>query len=93
MLIGLLQDGMYKEGGGGLWQPWGCMMHKYSKSDATKCFKLFGFYGKRNGFAFIGDSRTQQLYLSMKQYLTGSQLKKINFKNNVVSCFEVEKRH
>ena len=29
---GLLEDGMYKEGGGGLWQPWGCMMHRYSKS-------------------------------------------------------------
>ena len=51
--------------------------------NTKKCFKLFGFYGKRNGFAFIGDSRTQQLYLSMKQYLTGSQLKKISFKNNV----------
>lgn len=28
---GLLEDGMYKEGGGGLWQPWGCMMHQYNK--------------------------------------------------------------
>ena len=29
---GLLEDGIYKEGGGGLWQPWGCMMHKYTQS-------------------------------------------------------------
>jgi hypothetical protein len=29
---GLLEDGMYKEGGDGLWQPWGCMMHQYSQT-------------------------------------------------------------
>lgn len=27
---GLFLDGVYKEGGDGLWQPWGCMMHKYT---------------------------------------------------------------
>ena len=26
---GLLEDGMFK---GDFWQPWGCMMHKYSQS-------------------------------------------------------------
>ena len=26
---GLLKDGMYK---GASWQPWGCMMHKYSQT-------------------------------------------------------------
>ena len=33
---GLLKDGVYKEGGDGLWQPWGCMMHKYTKTYAYK---------------------------------------------------------
>jgi len=27
---GLFLDGVYKEGGDGQWQPWGCMMHKYT---------------------------------------------------------------
>ena len=29
---GLFLDGVYKEGGDGLWQPWGCMMHKYTNT-------------------------------------------------------------
>ena len=47
--------------------------------DAEKCFRYNAFYGKRNRFAFIGDSRTQQLYLSMKQYLSG-----LPIDNNVI---------
>ena len=42
--------------------------------DAEKCFRYNAFYGKRNRFAFFGDSRTKQLYLAMKQYLSGKTL-------------------
>lgn len=38
------------------------MLHKYSKTDARRCFRYLAFWGKYNSFAFIGDSRLEQLY-------------------------------
>ncbi|XP_022830222.1 N-acetylneuraminate 9-O-acetyltransferase [Spodoptera litura] len=56
----LLTAGRYK--GDHEWQPYGCMLHKYSKTDARRCFRYLAFWGKYNSFAFIGDSRLEQLY-------------------------------
>ena len=33
---GLLSQGMYK---GIQWQPWGCMMHRYTLTDTERCFR------------------------------------------------------
>ncbi|XP_045536158.1 N-acetylneuraminate 9-O-acetyltransferase [Papilio machaon] len=56
----LLTSGRYK--GDHEWQPYGCMLHKYSKTDARRCLRYLAFWGKYNSFAFIGDSRLEQLY-------------------------------
>ncbi|XP_038206351.1 N-acetylneuraminate 9-O-acetyltransferase [Zerene cesonia] len=56
----LLSSGRYK--GDHEWQPYGCMLHKYSKTDARRCLRYLAFWGKYNSFAFIGDSRVEQLY-------------------------------
>ncbi|KAI5637510.1 10 TM acyl transferase domain found in cas1p domain-containing protein [Phthorimaea operculella] len=56
----LLTSGRYK--GDHEWQPYGCMLHRYSKTDARRCLRYLAFWGKYNSFAFIGDSRVEQLY-------------------------------
>ncbi|KAJ2943541.1 hypothetical protein O0L34_g16649 [Tuta absoluta] len=56
----LLTSGRYK--GDHEWQPYGCMLHRYSKTDARRCLRYLAFWGKYNNFAFIGDSRVEQLY-------------------------------
>lgn len=56
----LLTSGRYK--GDHEWQPYGCMLHRYSKTDARRCLRYLAFWGKYNSFAFIGDSRLEQLY-------------------------------
>lgn len=56
----LLSSGRYK--GDHEWQPYGCMLHRYSKTDARRCLRYLAFWGNHNTFAFIGDARMQQLY-------------------------------
>ncbi|KAJ0178071.1 hypothetical protein K1T71_005894 [Dendrolimus kikuchii] len=56
----LLSSGRYK--GDHEWQPYGCMLHRYSKTDARRCLRYLAFWGNYNSFAFIGDSRLEQLY-------------------------------
>ncbi|XP_072947251.1 N-acetylneuraminate (7)9-O-acetyltransferase [Epargyreus clarus] len=56
----LLSSGRYK--GDHEWQPYGCMLHKYSKTDARRCLRYLAFWGNYNSFAFIGDARLEQLY-------------------------------
>jgi len=63
---GLLKDGMYK---GNQWQPWGCMMHKYTKTDSERCFRYSRFWGKSNHLVYVGDSRIEQLYTATRSWL------------------------
>ena len=63
---GLLKDGMYK---GAQWQPWGCMMHKYTKTDSERCFRYNNFWGKKNHLVYVGDDRVFQLYSAMRRWL------------------------
>ncbi|XP_023335374.1 N-acetylneuraminate 9-O-acetyltransferase [Eurytemora carolleeae] len=68
---GLLKDGMYK---GNQWQPWGCMMHKYTRTDSERCFRYSRFWGKSNHFVYVGDSRVHQLYSATRLWLeSGSE--------------------
>jgi len=63
---GLLKDGMYK---GSQWQPWGCMMHKYTRTDSERCFRYNRFWGRRNHLVYIGDSRVRQLYTASRHWI------------------------
>ncbi|XP_046659360.1 LOW QUALITY PROTEIN: N-acetylneuraminate 9-O-acetyltransferase [Homalodisca vitripennis] len=65
----LLSDGRYK--GDMEWQPYGCMMHKYSQTDTRRCMRYLAFWGRYNQFVFIGDSRVYQMYLAFLDHLTG----------------------
>ncbi|XP_050545813.1 N-acetylneuraminate 9-O-acetyltransferase isoform X1 [Daktulosphaira vitifoliae] len=56
----LLSDGRYKGDMG--WQPYGCMMHKYSELDCSRCLQYLAFRGYKNQFVFIGDSRMLEMY-------------------------------
>lgn len=42
-------------------------------SDAERCFRYNAFYGRRNHLAFVGDSRTRQLYLATRRLLETGQ--------------------
>ena len=53
---------------GSQWQPWGCMMHRYTRTDTERCFKYNRFWGGHNHLVFIGDSRVRQLYLSTRRW-------------------------
>ncbi|KAL3275434.1 hypothetical protein HHI36_020195 [Cryptolaemus montrouzieri] len=63
----LLSDGRYK--GDQEWQPYGCMLHLYSKIDARRCLRYLAFYEKNSYFAFIGDSRIRELYEDFVQQI------------------------
>ncbi|XP_055617219.1 N-acetylneuraminate 9-O-acetyltransferase isoform X2 [Toxorhynchites rutilus septentrionalis] len=63
----LLSDGRFK--GNKEWQPFGCMLHKYTETDTRKCFRYLAFWGNQNHFVFIGDVRIRTLYLEMINHL------------------------
>ncbi|KXJ69047.1 hypothetical protein RP20_CCG000406 [Aedes albopictus] len=63
----LLSDGRFK--GDKEWQPFGCMLHKYTETDTRKCFRYLAFWGNQNHFVFIGDVRVRSLYLEMINHL------------------------
>ena len=67
---GLLKDGMYK---GAQWQPWGCMMHRYTKTDSERCFRYNNFWGKKNHLVYVGDERVRQLYSATRRWLEAGQ--------------------
>ncbi|ESN92156.1 hypothetical protein HELRODRAFT_89851, partial [Helobdella robusta] len=69
----LLSDGRFQ--GYNEWQPYGCMIHKYSKGDFKTCMQYISYWGGRNHFAFVGDSRIRQLYFEFIQHLTDKQVK------------------
>ncbi|EEZ99845.2 N-acetylneuraminate 9-O-acetyltransferase [Tribolium castaneum] len=63
----LLSDGRYK--GDQEWQPYGCMLHRYTKIDTRKCLRYIAFYGTSSHFVFIGDKRMQDLYVTFVNHL------------------------
>ncbi|XP_064556342.1 N-acetylneuraminate 9-O-acetyltransferase [Drosophila montana] len=56
----LLSKGRFK--GDNEWQPYGCMMHKYSYTDTRRCLRYLAFFGNKNNFVFIGDRSVRLLY-------------------------------
>ncbi|KAF2905223.1 hypothetical protein ILUMI_00947 [Ignelater luminosus] len=63
----LLSDGRYKANQE--WQPYGCMLHRYSQIDTRRCLRYLAFYGTDTYFVFIGDSRIRELYLAFVEHL------------------------
>ncbi|XP_037938251.1 N-acetylneuraminate 9-O-acetyltransferase [Teleopsis dalmanni] len=63
----LLSKGRFK--GDNEWQPYGCMMHKYSQTDTRRCFRYLDFWGKQNDFIFIGDRSIRRLYQNFITHL------------------------
>uniref|UniRef100_U5EYQ3 Putative conserved plasma membrane protein n=1 Tax=Corethrella appendiculata TaxID=1370023 RepID=U5EYQ3_9DIPT len=66
----LLSDGSFK--GNKEWQPYGCMIHKYSETDTRSCLSYLAFWGNENQFAFIGDQRMSNLYKAFMNFLQSS---------------------
>ncbi|XP_070970865.1 N-acetylneuraminate (7)9-O-acetyltransferase-like isoform X3 [Oncorhynchus clarkii lewisi] len=60
----LLSSGRYL--GETVWQPYGCMMHKYKNTEAKSCLA-------EKRVAFVGDSRIQQLFYSYIQIIDPAQ--------------------
>lgn len=65
----LLTKGRFQ--GRTVWQPYGCMMHDYSMQEAHTCFRYVAYWGGRNHYVFMGDSRIRQVYASMVSLLSG----------------------
>jgi len=65
----LLTKGRFQ--GRTVWQPYGCMMHDYSMQEAHTCLRYVAYWGGRNHYVFLGDSRIRQVYVSMVSLLSG----------------------
>uniref|UniRef100_W8BGX7 CAS1 domain-containing protein 1 n=1 Tax=Ceratitis capitata TaxID=7213 RepID=W8BGX7_CERCA len=63
----LLSKGRFK--GDNEWQPYGCMMHKYTQTDTRRCLRYLAFWGNRNYFVFVGDESIRALYQSFINHL------------------------
>lgn len=68
----LLENGRFQ--GYGIWQPYGCMMHKFSKSDSLNCMRYISYWGGKNDIAFVGDSRIRQLYYEFIGLLSNEEI-------------------
>ncbi|XP_076362337.1 N-acetylneuraminate (7)9-O-acetyltransferase isoform X2 [Tachypleus tridentatus] len=59
----LLSDGRFQ--GYQVWQPYGCMMHSYTKIDTRMCMRYIAYWGAKNHIVFIGDSRLRYIYYKL----------------------------
>uniref|UniRef100_A0A914WER7 Cas1p 10 TM acyl transferase domain-containing protein n=1 Tax=Plectus sambesii TaxID=2011161 RepID=A0A914WER7_9BILA len=68
--IGLLREGRYQ--GDHIWQPYGCMLHMYSRADSRICMSRMvkGGEKQRNWIVFIGDLRITQVYSQLIRQLS-----------------------
>ncbi|CAG9855806.1 unnamed protein product [Phyllotreta striolata] len=63
----LLSDGRYKADEE--WQPYGCMLHLYTKIDTRRCLRYIAYIGLETRFVFMGDTRIAELYQSFIKHL------------------------
>ncbi|XP_005182016.2 N-acetylneuraminate 9-O-acetyltransferase [Musca domestica] len=63
----LLSKGRFK--GNNEWQPYGCMVHKYSQTDTRRCLRYLAFWGYKNHFIFIGDYSVHEVYKEFINHL------------------------
>ncbi|XP_024154845.1 N-acetylneuraminate 9-O-acetyltransferase isoform X2 [Oryzias melastigma] len=76
----LLSTGRYL--GENVWQPYGCMMHKYKSTEAKTCLS-------EKRVAFVGDSRIRQLFYSFVKVIEPDRREDGN-KHEDISFEEVE---
>lgn len=63
----LLSDGRFQ--GYHVWQPYGCMLHNYTRIDARLCMRYNAYFGSSNFILFVGDSRIRQIYHSLAKLI------------------------
>ncbi|CAH1119727.1 unnamed protein product [Phaedon cochleariae] len=63
----LLSDGRYKADQE--WQPYGCMLHFYTKIDTRRCLRYIAYYDSDTHFVFIGDTRIREMYIAFVEQL------------------------
>ncbi|XP_052234383.1 N-acetylneuraminate 9-O-acetyltransferase-like isoform X2 [Dreissena polymorpha] len=68
----LLSDGRFP--GYGVWQPYGCMVHKYTREDSRMCMHYISYWGGHNHITFLGDSRIRQLYFEFVSLLSNQPI-------------------
>ncbi|KAK3082767.1 hypothetical protein FSP39_004725 [Pinctada imbricata] len=68
----LLSDGRFA--GYNTWQPYGCMMHTYTTTDARRCMHYINYWGGQNHITFLGDSRIRQLYYEFVNMLSKKKI-------------------
>lgn len=56
-----------------IFQPFGCMIHRYTEQDTRRCNRLMAFLDKKNHFLFIGDARVKQLFSSFVNHFQQSK--------------------
>ncbi|ESP04229.1 hypothetical protein LOTGIDRAFT_180023 [Lottia gigantea] len=83
----LMSDGRFP--GYHTWQPYGCMTHKYTKSDARMCMHYLSYWGGRNHIVFLGDSRIRQLYFDFVNLINRWSIKLNNGSKEALNNFEV----
>ncbi|XP_064646381.1 N-acetylneuraminate 9-O-acetyltransferase-like isoform X2 [Lineus longissimus] len=64
----LMGDGRFQ--GHNVWQPYGCMMHHYSRIDARNCMHYISYWGGHNHIVFMGDSRIRELFYEFVDMFT-----------------------
>ena len=64
----LLSDGRFQ--GYHVWQPYGCMLHNYSRTDSRMCMRYIAYWGGKNTIVFVGDSRMRQIYSAFRQLIS-----------------------
>ena len=63
----LLTDGKFQ--GYHVWQPYGCMLHNYSKTDTRMCMQYIAYWGGHNSFVFMGDSRIRHVFTEFVKHV------------------------
>lgn len=64
----LLSDGRFQ--GYHVWQPYGCMLHNYSRTDARMCMRYIAYWGGHNTLVFMGDSRIRQIFHAFTKHVS-----------------------
>ncbi|XP_052813330.1 N-acetylneuraminate 9-O-acetyltransferase-like isoform X2 [Mya arenaria] len=77
----LLSDGRFP--GYGVWQPYGCMIHKYTLEDSRMCMHYISYWGGHNHITFLGDSRIRQLYFEFVNLLSREHMKSYKTHSNI----------
>ncbi|RWS15676.1 hypothetical protein B4U79_09303 [Dinothrombium tinctorium] len=86
----LLSDGRFQ--GFKNWQPYGCMIHSYSKIDSRRCMRSIAFLGGNNYISFLGDSRIRQVYDAFVKLIATKEIPESKYAHHDLSFSEEDLR-